>query len=191
VDGQRAGFATDPAWPSGLVYRPDFLTAAEERDLLDAIAALPLAEARYKAFTARRRIVSFGVGYDFDTNRTVAAPPLPPLLHPLRARVAAWTGVAPDALSQAVVAEYRPGTQRGWHRDVPQFGMVVGVSLGTPCRMRLRPWPHTTGAGSRARVLVLEPRSAYVLRDDARWRWQHAISPTPGLRWSITFRTPR
>jgi hypothetical protein len=27
------------------------------------------------------------------------------------------------------------------------------------------------------------------MRHDARWRWQHAISPTKALRWSITFRT--
>jgi alkylated DNA repair dioxygenase AlkB len=38
---------------------------------------------------------------------------------------------------------------------------------------------------------VLEPRSAYVLRGVARWRWQHAISPTKALRYSITFRTMR
>jgi hypothetical protein len=28
-----------------------------------------------------------------------------------------------------------------------------------------------------------------VFRDEARWRWQHAISPTKALRYSITFRT--
>jgi alkylated DNA repair dioxygenase AlkB len=38
-------------------------------------------------------------------------------------------------------------------------------------------------------AIQLEPRSIYVLRDDARWRWQHAISPTKALRYSITFRT--
>jgi hypothetical protein len=27
------------------------------------------------------------------------------------------------------------------------------------------------------------------LRDAARWRWQHAVSPTKELRYSITFRT--
>jgi len=35
----------------------------------------------------------------------------------------------------------------------------------------------------------LAPRSAYVLRGEIRWRWQHAISPTKELRYSITFRT--
>ena len=31
--------------------------------------------------------------------------------------------------------------------------------------------------------------SAY--RDEARWKWQHAISPTKEMRYSITFRTLR
>ena len=57
--------------------------------------------------------------------------------------------------------------------------------------MRLRPYPHVKGSRERALVLVLQPRSAYVLADDARWRWQHAISPTKALRYSITFRTIR
>ena len=35
----------------------------------------------------------------------------------------------------------------------------------------------------------LEPRSAYLMRGAARWQWQHALSPTRELRYSITFRT--
>jgi len=38
-------------------------------------------------------------------------------------------------------------------------------------------------------ALTLEPRSAYVLQREARWRWQHMVPPTPELRYSITFRT--
>jgi alkylated DNA repair dioxygenase AlkB len=72
---------------------------------------------------------------------------------------------------------------------VPRFGIVVGVSLAAPARMRFRPYPHVKHAKERALVLELEPRSAYVLRAEARWRWQHAISPTKALRYSITFRT--
>ena len=35
------------------------------------------------------------------------------------------------------------------------------------------------------------PRAAlgYLVRGVARWRWQHAVSPTRELRYSITFRT--
>jgi alkylated DNA repair dioxygenase AlkB len=88
-----------------------------------------------------------------------------------------------------LITEYRPGTALGWHRDVPEFEVVVGISLAAPCRMRFRPYPPKAGRALNGRELCLEPRSAYVMRGDARWRWQHAIPPTPALRYSITFRT--
>jgi alkylated DNA repair dioxygenase AlkB len=186
---QQKLFAMPAKLPDGFAYRPDFLASAEERALLATIERLPFAEARYNTFTAKRRIVSFGAGYDFDSNDLVPAPPLPDFLLALRQRVAAWTGIAPERYSQALVAEYRPGTALGWHRDAPDFGSVAGISLGSACRMRVRPWPPPKPARGTGLALVLEPRSVYALRDDARWRWQHSIPPTKGLRYSITFRT--
>jgi alkylated DNA repair dioxygenase AlkB len=174
--------------PDGLIYRPRFLSSDEESELLDAIGELPLGEAHYKQWKAKRRIVSYGARYDFDRNELEPAGPIPPFLEPLRRRISAETSIAEDALAYALVAEYRPGVQLGWHRDVPSFADVVGVSLLGPARMRFRPYPPT---GHRRTVfrLELEPRSLYVLTGDARWRWQHAISPTKTLRYSITFRT--
>jgi alkylated DNA repair dioxygenase AlkB len=186
---QRELFRRPTGLPSGFLYQPAFLTPAEEQSLIAQIPALPLEEARYKSFTARRRIVSFGAGYDFETNALLPAPPLPSFLHPLRERVSGWTGIPAAELRQCTIAEYERGTQLGWHRDVPRFGVVAGISLGSPCRMRLRPYPHVKHRKDRSLILVLEPRSAYVLRDDARWHLQHAISPTKSLRYSITFRT--
>jgi len=43
------------------------------------------------------------------------------------------------------VTEYREGTALGWHRDVPDFEVVVGASLAGPARMRLRPYPPGEG----------------------------------------------
>ena len=185
---QRELFASSPL-PDGFVYQAGFLTPVQEESLLAEIGKLPLREALYRAFTAKRRIVSFGAGYDFTSNRPTPASPLPAFLQPLRERAAAWGGVAGGELSQCTIAEYSPGTPLGWHRDVPLFGVVVGISLAAPCRMRLRPYPHVKYRKESSLVIVLEPRSIYVLRDDARWRWQHAISPTKALRYSITFRT--
>jgi alkylated DNA repair dioxygenase AlkB len=149
---------------------------------------LPLAEARYKDYTAKRRTVSYGFDYDFSYNAIHPAAPIADFLQPLRARAADWLGVPSENVKHALVAEYRPGTALGWHRDVPDFELVCGVSLGTACRMRFRPYPPR---GNRKEILALElaPRSAYILRDDARWRWQHSIAPTRALRYSITFRT--
>jgi alkylated DNA repair dioxygenase AlkB len=183
-------FAADQVLPNGLVYRAGFLDAGEEAALLAAIAALPLHEARYKGYRARRRVASYGSSYDFEANELQRGGPLPAAFEALRARLADWIGVAPEAFGNALIAEYRPGTPLGWHRDVPDFERVVGVSLASACRMRFRPYPPR--APRRAEVLTLElaPRSAYLLQGEARWRWQHSIAPTPALRYSITMRTP-
>ncbi len=91
---------------------------------------------------------------------------------------------------QALIAEYQPGTPLGWHRDVPDFEVVVGISLAGTARLRFRPYPWTpekevagvrAGTGTAARQ--------YILRDQARWDWQHHVPPTKELRYSITFRT--
>jgi alkylated DNA repair dioxygenase AlkB len=184
---QQALFDGVQTGPPGLLYEPDFLDDDDERQLLEAIRALPLREADYRGFTARRRIASYGAGYDFDANILRPAPPVPAVLHPLRAKVAHRLRMRAEAFTHALVTEYRPGTALGWHRDVPDFELVVGVSLGTACRMRFRPYPPRRG--EPVFMLELAPRSLYVLADEARWRWQHGIVPTPGLRHSITFRT--
>jgi alkylated DNA repair dioxygenase AlkB len=178
-----------PALPPGWDHRADFIDASEEAELVALIEALPLHEARYKGYTARRRVAHFGTAYDYDDNELLPGPPLPPGLEPLRARAAAWVGEAPEALSSALVAEYKPGVPLGWHRDVPDFETVVGISLAGTARMRFRRYPPVQPKKADVLSLELAPRSAYVLRAEARWGWQHSVAPTPALRYSITFRT--
>ena len=180
-----------PALPDGWAYRPDFIDAEEEAGLLATIATLPLQEARYKGYTARRRVAGFGMSYDFDAQRLLPAPEVPEPFLPLRARAAAWISVAPEALAGMLVAEYQPGVPLGWHRDAPHFETVVGVSLAGTARMRFRRYPPVQPKKADVLSLELAPRSAYVLRAEARWGWQHSVAPTPELRYSITFRTAR
>jgi alkylated DNA repair dioxygenase AlkB len=175
--------------PDGFVYQAEFVTPAEEAELVEFIRSLPLKEAQYLQYTARRRIVSFGGSYDFSSQELRPAGPVPKFLHPLRSRIAALMGVPAATVNHALVAEYQPGTPLGWHRDVPNFGVVGGLSLVGHARMRFRPYPHCKGDRAAALKIDLEPRSAYAMRGAARWNWQHAISPTRELRYSITFRT--
>jgi len=74
--------------------------------------------------------------------------------------------------------------------------VLIRAQDGKPVFMQLtaaRPperGPAPTDVGALADVLSLElaPRSAYQLRAEARWGWQHGVAPTPALRYSITFR---
>lgn len=183
-------FGQPSPWPSGLLLRQAFISPSEEHALLEGIRGLVLTEARYKEWTAKRRVASFGGRYDFSEQELLPAGPIPALLLPLRTRLAAWLGRPAEEFTHALVAEYRPGTRLGWHRDVPEFEAIGGISLLGHARMRLRRYPPQRG--DRASLaLDLEPRSAYALLGAARWDWQHAISPTKELRYSITFRTLR
>jgi alkylated DNA repair dioxygenase AlkB len=183
-------FDASPAWPEGFLYQAGFLTPEEEASLLASIRELPLSPAKYREFTAKRRTASYGGKYDFSRQRLEEAPALPPCLTPLRDKVARWVGIAPDKFVHGLVTEYQPGTPLGWHRDVPDFEVIVGVSLAGRARMRLRPYrPGEKQRRADTIALDLEPRSAYVMRDTARWGWQHCISETKALRYSVTFRT--
>jgi alkylated DNA repair dioxygenase AlkB len=188
---QRQLFEVSEPWPAGFSYAADFITPDDEASLLATISTLPLTEARYKEYTSKRRIVSYGGTYDFTANELIPAGPIPDFLKPLRDRLAEWVQLPPHEFTHALIAEYKTGTQLGWHRDVPDFENVAGVSLGGPCRMRLRPYPHRKGKKVEVLTVNLEPRSAYLMRGEARWSWQHSIPPTKMTRYSITFRSAR
>lgn len=167
------------------MYQPDFVAVDEEPRLLADLHALTFSEIRMRGQVARRRTAHFGWLYGYESWQIEPGPPLPDFLLPLREGAGALVNVAPDELAEVLVTEYRPGAGIGWHRDAPMFGVVVGVSLGTACRMRFR-----RGPGSKETAeWTLEPRSAYVLDGPARYAWQHSIPPIKSARYSMTFRT--
>src|SRR5205809_112849 len=133
--------------PMGLRYREDFIDEDDERLLVDAIHTVTFADFEMRGVVARRRVAFFGQAYD----RT-AAGPIPGFLLPLRDRIARWSGIEADAFAMALINEYRPGTPIGWHRDAPQYGVVAGLSLVSPCRMKFRPYrsPSAAAAGRRS-----------------------------------------
>ena len=177
-----------PPLPAGLEYREDFLTRDEEACLLAVFADLPFREATFQQYTARRRVVRFGRDYAAGAGQWLDGEPLPEWLAALRTRVARAGDLDESAFVHALVTEYRPGTPIGWHRDKPEYGRVFGISLGSACRMRFRPFDRRNDRGA-AIALELAPRSLYMMRDDIRLRWQHSIPPVKALRYSITFRT--
>jgi alkylated DNA repair protein (DNA oxidative demethylase) len=173
--------------PEGLEYRPDFMTEDEEAGVLAVIDAIEFREITMRGQTARRTVRHFGYDYDYESWGLVPADPLPPSLAWIRERCAELASVGADELVQTLVSRYPPGATIGWHRDAPMFGpKVVGVSFLSGCRMRFQ---RNVAGVRRVYELELAPRSAYVLGGQARSAWQHSITPTKTLRYSITFRT--
>jgi alkylated DNA repair dioxygenase AlkB len=177
---------SDPL-PEGFLYQPEFISADDEAQLLHAIKALRFEAFQFQGYVARRRIVEYGFEYDFSTRRASAAPEIPEFLRSLQHQAATLANLPPNDIVEAVVTEYPPGAPIGWHRDVPQFEVIIGISFASSCRMRLKPYRRE---GSIVSVL-LEPRSAYVMRGPARWKFQHSIPPVKDFRYSVTFRTLR
>src|SRR6185436_10470614 len=124
-----------PELPPGFRYEDAFLTADDETALIARIGEVTFAAFEMRGVVARRRVAFFGQAYD----ATRPSAPRPDFLLPLRQRAGRWAGVDGDALAMALINEYPPGAPIGWHRDAPQYDVVIGVSLGSPCRMRLRP----------------------------------------------------
>ncbi|OLB98683.1 MAG: alpha-ketoglutarate-dependent dioxygenase AlkB [Candidatus Rokubacteria bacterium 13_1_40CM_68_15] len=175
--------------PAGFDYRPEFLTTAEEWALAEDIRRLEFGEVRMHGVAARRRTAHFGWRYGYESWKIDPGPPLPEFLSPLRDRAAALVALDSEEFAEALVTEYPAGAGIGWHRDALQFGpVVVGVSLLGACRFRFQ---RGQGTARETYALSVEPRSAYVLGGAARSAWQHAISPTKTLRYSVTFRTLR
>jgi alkylated DNA repair dioxygenase AlkB len=180
--------------PEGFRYVEDFITRDEEQALNAHIASVEFSAFEMRGVVARRRVAFFGSAYDARNTPTAD---LPGFLFPLRARLAEWVGVHPEDFAMALINEYPPGAPIGWHRDAPQYGIVTGVSLLTPCRMKLRPYvspsAHVKDSPPRKSTHEIEllPRSAYLMYGVSRRDYEHSIPAVAGLRYSITFRTLR
>jgi alkylated DNA repair dioxygenase AlkB len=171
---------------AGLQHREEFISKEEEKALIGRLEGMDLAPFRFQGWLGKRRTQSFGWRYDFDDASFTQAEPLPAWLETLRGKAARLADVAPEDFVHVLLARYDPGAGIGWHRDRPVFEDVVGVSLGSPATMRFR---QRTDSGFRRAILLLHPRSAYLLRGEVRYEWEHSIAPGEQLRFSITFRT--
>ena len=172
--------------PAGFRYQENVITEIEEAMLVASLQKLDLKPFEFQGHLANRRVISFGLRYDYSRRTVEAASEFPPFLNELRAKAAEFAGRRVSEFRQAGVNEYPPGAGIGWHKDKAQFGIIVGVSLLAPATMRFR---RAQGRGWARLAQTLAPRSMYVLSGEARTEWEHSIPPLDQLRYSLTFRT--
>jgi alkylated DNA repair dioxygenase AlkB len=90
---------------------------------------------------------------------------MPPFLADIRAKVALFAGRPPEDFRQVLVTEYVPGTAINWHRDRPQYGEIVGVSLLSPATFRVR---RRDGDRWLRASQTIEARSVYLMSGEVR-----------------------
>jgi alkylated DNA repair dioxygenase AlkB len=185
---QLSLFGAGAKLPEGFQYQPDLVSPDQEQRLVEQIRQLPLKEFEFQGYVGKRRVMSYGWQYDFNERTLRRSQGLPSWLLPLRELAAGFAGMKPADLQQALVTEYDIGAAIGWHRDKAMFGQVIGISLLSSCRFRLR---RKAGPAWERASLIVEPRSAYLLSGASRTEWEHSIPAVDALRYSITFRNFR
>jgi hypothetical protein len=96
-----------PELPQGFLYKTEFISPAEEQTLVSQLRQLPFRPFEYQGYTARRNVVEYGYEYDYNTNRTASAAPIPEFLNWLKRRAAEFAGVQADELIECVRTSIR------------------------------------------------------------------------------------
>jgi alkylated DNA repair dioxygenase AlkB len=191
VPSQLALFDDERAEPlvPGLVLVREAVPPALESELAAHIDAAPLTPFQFGQWEGKRLTANYGSAYDYQRARPVPAPPMPGWVLDLRDRLAPHVGRDAALFIQALLIRYDPGAGIGWHRDRPQYGDVIGLSLSAPATLRLR--RRLTGGGFERVPVELPRRSLYLLSGEVRSEWEHSIAPMDVTRRSVTFRTLR
>ena len=153
----------------GLMYIPDFITREEHTFLWQSINAEKWLD------DLKRRVQHYGYKYDYksrfiDYRMKIGNLPNWSMQLANRFQDADLMRESPD---QLIVNEYLPGQGIANHIDCePCFGdTIISVSLGSACVMDF------INKYSREKIeVLLEPRSAVILRREARHEWSHGIA---------------
>jgi alkylated DNA repair dioxygenase AlkB len=191
MGSQRALFAEKnqepPALePPGFRDQERIMSEEEEVRLASDLGQLELKPFEFHGYLGNRWVINFGLKYDFSHRSIQPAGDMPAFLNDLLSRAASFAGCPVKTIRQVGVNQYRAGAGIGWHKDKPEFGVIVGVSLLAPATMRFR---KPSGKGWVRTSHIVQPRSIYILSGEARTDWEHSIPPLGALRYSITFRT--
>ncbi|MBA2650513.1 MAG: alpha-ketoglutarate-dependent dioxygenase AlkB [Legionella sp.] len=172
-------------WPTGLQYHSDFLSSSQEKDLIALLEGLPWEKVCLFGQVAKRRVVHFGLHYEYNKRTVQPTIPAPDFLKDLITRGAELVHQPLDVIAEILITEYTQHAGINWHRDATVFKEIIGISLGSASVIYFR-----KRCDHKEQIkLMLEPGSVYVLKDAVRWDWEHRIPPVKTPRYSITLRT--
>lgn len=153
----------------GLIYLPNFITPAQEAELVTIIDQQPWLS------DLKRRVQHYGYKYDYQARsitQALALGAMPDWLE-VYCKVLHSEGLFPATPDQVIINEYQPGQGIASHIDcIPCFeGTIASLSLSAPCVM-----DFTHSKTNEKIGVLLEPRSVVILSGDARYVWKHGIA---------------
>lgn len=163
----------------GMTFVPEFVTAAEEVDLLANL----IVKNASRSFEHSGRNCVQRYGSPKPYNSYMISNTIPAHFAQLCRRLVEHKLVTmePDSVT---VNEYLKGQVIQPHVDALGGGPVITVlSLGTSADMVFR-----LKNNSKCYTVTLPPRSLVQMRDDLRYRWTHEILPVADTRYSVVFR---
>src|SRR6185312_266506 len=97
-DVKQTRLFAEPAAVPGFRYQAELFSCDEKLSFVRAFERLPFKPFEFHGYLGNRRVVSFGLRYDYSGARLREAAPIPDFLLPLRAIAARFSGQAEDAL---------------------------------------------------------------------------------------------
>ncbi len=182
-------FPLDIPYPPGFSYFPEFITAEEEKLLLEEISRTHLHAFIFQGFTAKRKVASFGFDYSFDKKQLVPGKSIPAGFNFLLEKVAQKLSIPANDFGELLVIEYPQDAVMNWHRDAPPFDLIAGISLLSDCVFKLRPYDKSRQGRKSILSFPVRRRSLYVMHKEVRTEWEHSVAPAKNVRYSITLRT--
>ncbi|TDH26380.1 alpha-ketoglutarate-dependent dioxygenase AlkB [Segetibacter sp. 3557_3] len=172
----------------GFILHRDFITEEMEAALMAEI------DGQKWVVDYDRRLQYYGYRNELEKPYDLVAypVPMPPLIQQLSAQIVERqiVVVQPD---QVIINEYQPGQGIRPHKDRNYYdNQICGINLGSGCIMRFL-------KGTEVVDIEVPRRSLYVMQDEVRYKWKHAIPPRKkdvidgnvqhrDRRWSITYR---
>jgi alkylated DNA repair protein alkB family protein 8 len=172
----------------GFILHRDFITSSMEEELMKEI------ESQKWVVDYDRRLQYYGYRNELEKPYDlIPIPvPMPPLIKQLSEQIVD-RGIVALLPDQVIINEYLPGQGIRPHKDRNYFeNQICGINLGSGCIMRFL-------KGTEVVDIEVPRRSLYVMQDEVRYKWKHAIPPRKKdmiegnvqhreRRWSITYR---
>jgi alkylated DNA repair dioxygenase AlkB len=182
-------FPIEPGFPEGFSYATDFISAEEEKELMQIISKTELHPLVFQGYEAKRKVASFGYDWSFEKRALSRGKEIPEAFHTLIQKVANYLSISPDAFAELLITEYPADSVINWHRDAPPFDLIAGLSLFSDCIFKLRPHDKAKQKRNTTISFPVCRRSLYWMQGTARTDWEHSIAPVKQRRYSITLRT--